>query len=455
MDRFFQNINIQFLIDKYFDDPSRRIKIKKDNVLLRQNENSQRLYLVLEGSMSGYIVNPDSAKFELLTIKKGMFIGVYSFFSGFYTSSLTYSANEDTLLAYIDKDHPLIDNLENRDFLYEFMPVILGELHYRQQLSHKIYIGKEQTLKELIHTEKMASLGQMAASIAHELNNSITVLKINSEWMEDIFGKFIQQYLPQKHHLFLKGLKEGRVTSSSLVRKTAEEISARYNLPDNISKKLARSGFDAETSDFINNFSPSEIEESIQIIEAGTSFNDMRTAAYHSSHIVKSVKQLGAQQASRKEIVNINETLNESLILLKSNLHGIQLELHIGKLPQIEGNTGEFVQIFSNLIKNASESLIHANTINPLIEIFSNFTPNKIVVTVKDNGPGIPPDILPRIFQPNVTTKVSGLSFGLGIGLTIVERLVKSYNGTINVHSEPGETGFVISIPCGDLNEKS
>ncbi|MCB0298951.1 MAG: histidine kinase, partial [Calditrichaeota bacterium] len=71
---------------------------------------------------------------------------------------------------------------------------------------------------------------------------------------------------------------------------------------------------------------------------------------------------------------------------------------------------------------------------------------------VEDNGPGIPEDIRANIFQPNFTTKVEGLSFGLGLGLTIVQRLVDSYSGKISVTSKPGKTVFKILLPVPESN---
>ena len=70
-------------------------------------------------------------------------------------------------------------------------------------------------------------------------------------------------------------------------------------------------------------------------------------------------------------------------------------------------------------------------------------------VSLIDNGPGIPDEIKDKIFQPNFTTKKGGLSFGLGLGLSIVQRLVDSYNGKIEVSSRKGKTSFTVKIPVG------
>ena len=68
-------------------------------------------------------------------------------------------------------------------------------------------------------------------------------------------------------------------------------------------------------------------------------------------------------------------------------------------------------------------------------------------MTIQDNGPGIPESIREQIFEPSFTTKVSGLSFGLGLGLSIVDRIVSDHNGQIDVKSAPGKTEFIVTLP--------
>jgi C4-dicarboxylate-specific signal transduction histidine kinase len=104
------------------------------------------------------------------------------------------------------------------------------------------------------------------------------------------------------------------------------------------------------------------------------------------------------------------------------------------------------VQIWVNIIKNACEALQNSGQKNAAVRVKSRKTEGKAVVEIIDNGPGIPPDLLPRIFQPDVTTKVEGLSFGLGLGLSIVQSIIENMGGNIAVESEPGRTAFVVEL---------
>ncbi|HQU71561.1 MAG TPA: HAMP domain-containing sensor histidine kinase, partial [Calditrichia bacterium] len=149
--------------------------------------------------------------------------------------------------------------------------------------------------------------------------------------------------------------------------------------------------------------------------------------------------------------LDLNGTVQDAMILLKSLLRQVNVESDLGDLPHIPGNRGELIQVWVNLIKNAGDSLLHDRTPDPQIRISSTLEGEWAVVRIRDNGPGIPAGIQGEIFQPNITTKVSGLSFGLGLGLPIVQRLVDGYGGKINFVSRPGETVFTVSLPVNGI----
>ena len=91
--------------------------------------------------------------------------------------------------------------------------------------------------------------------------------------------------------------------------------------------------------------------------------------------------------------------------------------------------------------------MVGAGIPNPKLIIKSAHNDKYIMVSVTDNGPGIPKDIMNKIFEPSFTTKVGGLSFGLGLGLSIVQRIITEHDGKITVTSEPEKTIFTVSIP--------
>jgi C4-dicarboxylate-specific signal transduction histidine kinase len=107
---------------------------------------------------------------------------------------------------------------------------------------------------------------------------------------------------------------------------------------------------------------------------------------------------------------------------------------------------GDLIQVWVNLIKNAIESVLNAGIDQPKITLKSEVTKRHYKIKIIDNGPGIPKDLQSSVFQPNMTTKVHGLSFGLGLGLSIVQKIVAGYGGSIFLKSIPGNTEFKVQF---------
>jgi len=187
----------------------------------------------------------------------------------------------------------------------------------------------------------------------------------------------------------------------------------------------------------------------------GASLHDMTNAARLATDVVRSTKSLAVPSALRQQQdIRIGESIRKALALLGSPLRRVNVVLELEEsLPTIRAGRSELVQIWSNLIRNAIESMAAGQTPDPTLTIRGHEEKEYIVVEITDNGPGIPPEIRERIFQPDFTTKGKGLTFGLGLGLPIVERIVSAYNGGVAVRSRPGETVFTVTLPLGEQHE--
>jgi C4-dicarboxylate-specific signal transduction histidine kinase len=173
----------------------------------------------------------------------------------------------------------------------------------------------------------------------------------------------------------------------------------------------------------------------------------MRVATEQAAHVINSVKQMAISNQSWSKEVDLNATANDALAIVRSLTKKVALHVDLAPdLPLIEACPGELVQVWINLIKNAIESLINHKVPKPKLWISTSKSANHVMMTVRDNGIGIPADIIGRIYEPSFTTKVRGLSLGLGLGLTIVQRIVDEHVGSIFLDSKPGETIFNIRL---------
>jgi len=297
----------------------------------------------------------------------------------------------------------------------------------------------------------MSTLGQLAAGLTHELNNAISVLQHKTEWVaQKIDGYLEEKDMHQRHAYFRKGRNLGQQLSSRQIRQARKEIAEIYGFPPYQSKLIARMNLLPEELYDLKHDKAEGIERAFNYWEIGTAFHDLSVAAKHATHVVRSVKKLAVKQHEVIEDTEVNQTIKESLTLLKSKLRQVDIHLKLGDLPKVKASEGDLVQVWLNLVKNACESLLQANTPDPQVLIESAKDGGFIVVSINDNGPGIPKSMQRKVFQPNVTTKVGGLSFGLGLGLSIVKRLVHNYDGTITLQSSPGKTVFTVFLPINN-----
>jgi len=447
MKNVFTTPNYDWLNTAYFSNPNQYISLRKGDELLLQGQFNDRLYLVKKGLLIGFAEEDDGSRYEVFRAVPRMFIGVYSYFSKTNKSLATVVAEKDSELAYIDRKQVLHEESQCSSLEEEFMPMMVTELMYRQRQVQDIAKEKEGAVKKLLESQKMASLGQMAAGIAHELNNAIAVLKRNTEWIKDKLSELWEKSHPHEYLLFKQGVSRGRFLSSMQIRKRSRELVNDLRLEKETAEQLAQMDFSKDDMQTIKNKTKKSINELYAFWEAGSTIHDMMTATSHATHVLSSVKALGAQKSNRNEVFDINESIKESLSLLHNSLKQITVKEVLNPVPFITANKGELVQVWSNLLKNAFDSLMIGKDNKPVIWIFSELKGKYIDVRIQDNGPGIPKEILPKIFEPKFTTKMNDRIVGLGLGLAIVQKIIHSYNGIIKVISEPGKTIFSVKFP--------
>jgi signal transduction histidine kinase len=433
---------------KFFSDPQKLIRLKKGDVLLDGNTYNRRLYHINYGVILGVLSHDNGVEEEVFHSGENMFVGVFSFFSESHLSYARLVALEDTEVAYVESKEEVIEKGGYQVFTEFFVPIIVTELLNRQIFAQKMATQKKLAMQKLMQTSNLAILGEMAAGLAHELNNAIGVVLRKTEWfMENIAHYFKEKDRHDMYPFFVKGLEKGQYLSSAEARMLRKKLEKELKLSTAAAQKLARAGLNAEDLE--------PFEGKLQLVadrigyywDIGASLHDMKVASKHAAHVVKSVKQLGTSSYPMEKEVDINSTIHESIAILKSLLTNIDLQLDLQGLPAMYASHGGLVQVWVNIIKNACESMLTEPDKKGILKINSALNEGKVEVQIIDNGPGLSDDLLPKIFKPNFTTKVGGLSFGLGLGLSIVQKIINSHNGEIDVQSKPGDTMFRIKLP--------
>jgi two-component system, NtrC family, nitrogen regulation sensor histidine kinase GlnL len=176
--------------------------------------------------------------------------------------------------------------------------------------------------------------------------------------------------------------------------------------------------------------------------------------------LVDRVEVFGDERPIEREPINIHVVLDRVKLLAKSGVaRGITFsEDYDPSLPPVYGNRDQLIQVFLNLVKNAAEAL--ERTPKPEIRLSTAFRPGirisvqgvserislPLEIVIEDNGPGIPPELLPILFDPFVTTK----SNGSGLGLALVAKIVGDHGGVIDSDSRPGRTRFRVLLPVAN-----
>ena len=325
---------------------------------------------------------------------------------------------------------------------------------------------------QLAHSERMAGLGQLVAGIAHEVNSPAAAVQGSVDALEQT----IRRVEAGAREIFQLGLPAAsldrylalvaRVMAAPGDRVMPSAVETRQ-LGRRLRTLLGDSGDPSDAEDAaaalaeLGTVGESVAEELRQIAGrrrlaplAGylrelaflnRASATVRTAIQSIRRIVGALKRYSRLDEAPLENVDIHAGIEDTLVILshqlKSRDNGINLKRSYGNLPLIAAYVGELNQVWTNLIHNAIQALGSSGEI--LIETAVHGT--EIRVAIQDDGPGIPPNVLPRIFDPFFTTK--GKGEGTGLGLSIAHNIVEKHGGRITVESAPGRTRFEVALP--------
>jgi two-component system, NtrC family, sensor kinase len=256
---------------------------------------------------------------------------------------------------------------------------------------------------QLVHSEKMASLGQLTAGLAHEINNPVNFIRASTSPLR-------------------RDLDEVRAV---ITRALSDE-------PAEVRERVERRMQELEVDEL-----RAEIDSLMRGIEEGAS----RTA-----EIVKGLRTFSRLDEDHLKEVDLHEGIDSTLTLLRPRLGTITVVRDYGDIPLVECNPGQINQVVMNLLTNAVQAIDAHSHGAGTVTITTRATDDAVTIAVADTGGGIPDDVRARIFEPFFTTKAIGA--GTGLGLSISYGIIEQHGGTIDVASAPGEgTTFTVTLP--------
>ncbi len=330
----------------------------------------------------------------------------------------------------------------------------------------KAYADLKSAQNHMIQTEKMASLGALISGITHEINTPLAVihggLSNLNELLDFQFTDFIDFARKANQEIFEKLNETVQFirNNNAVELTTREERKLRRKFTGTL-EELDITGFDNLVSDFIRLGLHEKFEEFIPYIQKDqgekmlSSVSKIGNINLTTNNMVKAVKKMQKIIFALKNYSYHRETENPEAINVVSSLETV-ITLYFNEIKQginlsknydeedefiINGYVDQLDQVWTNLINNSIQAMKGQGD----MEITLDKIGLNLVVGIRDTGPGIPPEIVEKVFTPFFTTKPQGE--GTGLGLDISKKIIEKHEGYISVESEPGNTIFTVTLP--------
>ena len=323
------------------------------------------------------------------------------------------------------------------------------------------------TTKRETQRDKLMALGKLSAGLAHELNNPAAAaqratasLRETLVTVRDASMRLARHALsPEQREFIFRFETEAAqhspaISADPLAQSDREERVATWlegrHVPDawKIAPALTDAGVDVPKLEGL----AAQVGEVVlcdaliriaSILTIARLINEIEISTRRISVLVRSIKEYSYMDQAAMQEVDVHQGLENTLTVLHHRLKGgiNVVREYDQNLPKICAYGSELNQIWTNLISNAIEAMQGKGE----LRVRTARDMDRVLVEIGDNGPGIPPEVLPRIYDPFFTTK--GVGEGTGLGLDTVCRIIRGHHGEIHVTSRPGDTRFQVYLP--------
>jgi signal transduction histidine kinase len=430
---------------------SRRLEVPASRVVMKEGTPGDGLYIILRGRLE---VTKREGDHDVVLAQRGPgeFLGEMSLIESAPRSASARTIEASELLVV---DPPAFQTLlkSSSSAATTLLRTVAGRLR--------------STEATLMQREKLASLGTLAAGLAHELNNPAAAIRRSSEHLRQVFDEWQRRTAAlsslalapdqvQRLTAVKASVSDCGVASADAVACSFEEMRLTDWLeergvsdPWDVAPALVPFGWSVErVQGLAEEFPGDAFEPVLRWVAAGLAgqglLQEIQRSAVAISDIVRAVKTYAYLDQAPVQEVDLRASLEDTLVILKHQLReGVTVRREFAPdLPRIEAYASELNQVWTNLIANAVQAMGGKGT----LELKAARAGDYVEVTVTDDGPGIDPALGARIFDPFFTTKAPGEGSGLGLHIAY-NIVVNKHGGRIEYESRPGRTSFRITLP--------
>ncbi|STC69387.1 ATP-binding protein [Corynebacterium pilosum] len=453
-----------------------RITMPAGTYLTRENDTVEEIIFVLSGTVRLQRLTEQGPK-TMHHASTGNVIGLLalsnssvSFFTARTSSEVVVVQLPVEQLNYLLKKEPhlarvlttlVVQSYDRRLRRAEHLQIEQFELkrHVETQRANLAEALKnlEDARQELMAQARFASLGELAAGVAHELNNPLAAIQRTSEHLYDDITTLMSTATNRKSINSALTAIEAAKNTSSISTKNARQLRntfAEITGDRALAQRLVLAGVRDE--DFVREVNKSR-RVSFEAVEnaagIGTSLRNLNTASTRITELVASLRAYARPDGDPVSDVDVHQGIDDTLHLMNHKLGDITVKRNYADLPHITCTPGQLAQVWTNLIANSAEAIADSGTGSSISIRTSQPREGWIQVEIIDDGPGIQADRIDRIFEPKFTTKQGQVRFGMGIGLGVCRSIVSKHHGTIQLESTGGDgTRVIVGLPIDGPN---